>query len=68
MLVTAFGHGRHSCPAQPFSLSAMAMAMTRLLGRYDMKPQWHDYQRPVPAQIGGVARSAGLCRVDYVRR
>lgn len=56
MLVTAFGHGRHSCPAQPFSLSAMAMAMTRLLGRYDMKPQWHDYQRPVPAQIGGVAR------------
>ena len=23
MLVTAFGHGRHSCPAQPFSLSAM---------------------------------------------
>ena len=23
MLVTAFGHGRHSCPAQPFSLTAM---------------------------------------------
>jgi len=28
MLVTAFGHGRHSCPAQPFSLSAMTAAMT----------------------------------------
>ncbi len=29
-LVTAFGHGRHSCPAQPFSLAAMTAAMTRL--------------------------------------
>jgi cytochrome P450 len=68
MLVTAFGHGRHSCPAQPFSLAAMTAAMTRLLSRYDMTPGWADYPRPVPAQIGGVARSAGPCRVDYARR
>ncbi|MDT5014625.1 MAG: hypothetical protein QOD39_785, partial [Mycobacterium sp.] len=68
MLVTAFGHGRHSCPAQPFSLSAMTMAMTRLLGRYDMTPQWNEYPRPVPAQIGGVARSVTPCRVDYRHR
>ena len=68
MLVTAFGHGRHSCPAQPFSLSAMTMAMTRLLGRYDMTPGWDEYPRPVPAQIGGVARAARPCPVDYVRR
>jgi cytochrome P450 len=68
MLVTAFGHGRHSCPAQPFSLSAMTMAMTRLLGRYDMTPTWGEYPRPVPAQIGGVARSAHPCHVGYTRR
>ncbi|MCW2511733.1 MAG: cytochrome [Mycobacterium sp.] len=68
MLVTAFGHGRHSCPAQPFSLSAMTMAMTRLLGRFDMTPEGAGYPRPVPAQIGGVARSADPCRVAYVRR
>jgi cytochrome P450 len=68
MLVTAFGHGRHSCPAQPFSLAAMSTAMTRLLGRYDMTPGWVTYPRPVPAQIGGVARSADPCLVDYVRR
>ncbi|MDT5072329.1 MAG: hypothetical protein QOH82_1649 [Mycobacterium sp.] len=68
MLVTAFGHGRHSCPAQPFSLSAMTMAMTRLLGRYDMTPTWDEYPRPVPAQIGGVARSANPCQVGYTRR
>lgn len=68
MLVTAFGHGRHSCPAQPFSLSAMTMAMTRLLGGYDVTPRWGDYPQPVSAQIGGVARAAAPCRVDYVRR
>jgi cytochrome P450 len=68
MLVTAFGHGRHSCPAQPFSLSAMTMAVTRLLGRYDMAPAWAEYPRPVSAQIGGIARAAGSCLVSYTRR
>jgi cytochrome P450 len=66
MLVTAFGHGRHSCPAQPFSLSAMTAAMTHLFGRYQMTPGWTAHPRPVPAQIGGVARAAGPCRLDYV--
>jgi cytochrome P450 len=68
MLVTAFGHGRHSCPAQPFSLSAMTAAMTHLFGRYQMTPRWTTHPRPVPAQIGGVARADGPCRLDYVRR
>jgi cytochrome P450 len=66
MLVTAFGHGRHSCPAQPFSLSAMTAAMTQLFGRYEMAPDWTTHPRPVPAQIGGVARADGPCRLDYV--
>jgi cytochrome P450 len=65
MLVTAFGHGRHSCPAQPFSLSAMSAAMTHLLGCYAMTPQWTGHPRPVPAQIGGVARAAGGCAIRY---
>ncbi|MBY0288326.1 MAG: cytochrome P450 [Mycobacteriaceae bacterium] len=68
MLVTAFGHGKHSCPAQPFSLAAMTTAMTRLLSTYDMTPLWPCYPRPVPAQIGGVARSADPCPVSYVSR
>ncbi|MFI5508683.1 cytochrome [Mycobacterium sp. NPDC051804] len=68
MLVTAFGHGKHSCPAQPFSLAAMTAAMTRLLNTYEMTPTWPNYPRPVPAQIGGVARSADPCPVDYVSR
>ena len=68
MLVTAFGHGKHSCPAQPFSLSAMSAAMTHLCGRYEMIPGWTTHPRPVSAQIGGVARAAEPCRVDYVGR
>ena len=68
MLVTAFGHGKHSCPAQPFSLAAMSTAMTRLLATYAMAPGWNTYPRPVPAQIGGVARSADPCPVSYSRR
>jgi cytochrome P450 len=66
MLVTAFGHGRHSCPAQPFSLSAMTAAMTHLFGSYQMTPDWTTHPRPVSAQIGGVARADGPCRLDYV--
>ncbi len=68
MLVTAFGHGRHSCPAQPFSLAAMTAASTQLLRKYQLTPRWTSHPRPVPAQIGGVARAADSCRIDYVSR
>ena len=66
MLVTAFGHGRHSCPAQPFSLAAMTAAMAHLLRGYDVTAGWQAHPRPVPAQIGGVARAECPCPVDYV--
>jgi len=65
-LVTAFGHGRHSCPAQPFSLAAMTAATAHLLRNYRMTPRWTSHPRPIPAQIGGVARADGPCPVDYV--
>lgn len=68
MLVTAFGHGRHTCPAQPFSLAAMTSAMMHLLGTYDLMPGWTQYPRPVPAQIGGVGRADGTCPLGYARR
>jgi cytochrome P450 len=65
MLVTAFGHGRHSCPAQPFSLAAMTATMTHVLGRYRMTPGWTTHPQPIPAQIGGVARADGPCPLSY---
>jgi cytochrome P450 len=67
ILVTTFGHGRHSCPAQPFSLAAMTAATAHLLREYDITPRWTSHPQPVPAQIGGVARADGPCPVDYAR-
>ncbi len=67
-LVTAFGHGRHTCPAQPFSLSTMTSAVARLLNDYELEPGWADHPSAVPAQIGGVARSADPCPLQYRRR
>ena len=67
-LVTAFGHGRHSCPAQPFSLSAMAMTANRLFGAYELTPCWDRAPVPLAGQIGGVARAADPTPVSYRRR
>jgi cytochrome P450 len=67
-LVTAFGHGRHTCPAQPFSLAAMTTAVTRFLDEFELHPLWVDQPVPVRAQIGGVARSAAPCPLQFVRR
>jgi cytochrome P450 len=67
-LVTAFGHGRHTCPAQPFSLSTMTAAITRLLNAYEFEPGWVRHPSPVRTQIGGVARSDDPCPVRYRRR
>ena len=49
MLVTAFGHGRHSCPAQPFSLAAMTAATTHLLAQV---PRWRRAGRRIRARPG----------------
>ena len=67
-LVTVFGHGRHTCPAQPFSLATMTAAAARFSAAFDMEPTWLDEPHPVRAQIGGVARAAGPCPVRYRRR
>jgi cytochrome P450 len=66
-LVTAFGHGHHTCPAQPFSLAAMGTSLIRLLSNYQWTPGWTDRPLPVRAQIGGVARAGGPCPLAYRR-
>ena len=66
MLVTAFGHGRHSCPAQPFSLAAMTTAMTRLWP-YRMAPRGLlPEARPRADRWRGTRGRP--CPVDYVSR
>jgi len=66
-LVTAFGHGRHTCPAQPFSLAAITRAVTDLFARYELVAEYADACE-LPAQIGGVARAADPCPVRYAAR
>jgi cytochrome P450 len=66
-LVTAFGHGRHTCPAQPFSLAAMTTSLRRLLQRFRWEAGWTERPVPVRVQIGGVARAAGPCPLSYRR-
>ncbi len=64
-LVTVFGHGRHTCPAQPYSLSAMTATVTRLFQEFAFDSDWTDRPPPVRSQIGGVARSADPCPITH---
>jgi len=66
-LVSTFGHGRHSCPARRFSISAIRIAVLRLLARFDLEPRWRAAPRPLRMQLGGVARARG-CVVRYRAR
>jgi cytochrome P450 len=63
-LVTSFGHGRHTCPAQPFSLAAIGRTATRLFAEFELTPRFTSIA-PLPGQIGGVARASARCPVHY---
>jgi cytochrome P450 len=65
--VTTFGHGSHRCPAQRFSVSAIVRTVDRMVSTFVMTPEFEEVV-PLPAQIGGVARSAYPCVVTYRRR
>jgi cytochrome P450 len=66
-LVSTFGHGSHSCPAQRFSISAIRIAVRRLLETYALTPRFADVT-PRSQQLGAVARAAAPCFIDYRRR
>lgn len=66
-VVSTFGHGIHTCPAQRFSISAIVIAVRALLERFDFEPRF-SVARPRARQIGGVARAARPCVVGYRTR
>jgi cytochrome P450 len=66
-LVSTFGHGRHACPAQRFSIAAIRTAVTRLLDGYDLMPRYREPQA-LRRQLGAVARPNGPCWVSYRTR
>ena len=67
-LVSTFGHGVHTCPAQRFSISAIRAAVQALVDRYDLNPQYGTLPGPLTRQIGGVARADGPTPIAYRRR
>jgi len=63
-VVSTFGHGIHTCPAQRFSISAIVIAVRALVERFDLEARFSG-ARPRSRQIGGVARAARPCVVRY---
>jgi hypothetical protein len=63
-LVSTFGHGGHSCPAQRFSITAIRIAVRALIERFELTPQFAS-AAPRRRQIGGVARAEAACPVAY---
>lgn len=63
-LVSTFGHGSHTCPAQRFSISAIRTAVRALIDRYDLA-LLGDLPQPLTRQIGGVARADRPTRVSF---
>lgn len=64
--VSTFGHGSHSCPAQRFSITAIRIAVRRLLQSFEFTPVFASVE-PLRRQLGAVARAAAPCFVDYRR-
>ncbi|HLX88546.1 MAG TPA: hypothetical protein VKR22_08860 [Acidimicrobiales bacterium] len=64
-LVTVFGHGKHTCPAQAFSLAAMTSVARELGSTFEWAYEWKEHPRPLPTQIGGVSRAAERCMASY---
>jgi len=66
-VVTTFGHGGHRCPAQRFSLSAIGRTVEQLFAAFELVPRFESV-RAIPSQIGGVARAADPCLVDFTSK
>jgi cytochrome P450 len=66
-LVSTFGHKWHTCPASRFSITAIRIAVRRLLEAYELTPGFTEVT-PRRQQIGGIARASGPVRVTYRRR
>lgn len=66
-LVSTFGHGRHACPAQRFSIAAIRVAVGALCRRFDLTPGWTGVA-PLRQQLGGVARADRPCPLAYRAR
>jgi len=66
-LVSTFGHGAHTCPAQRFAVTAIRLAVRRLIERYDLTARFTTVEAR-RQQLGAVARAEAPCMVEYRTR
>jgi cytochrome P450 len=66
-LVSTFGHGAHACPAQRFAVTAIRLAVRRLIERYELTARFTTVD-PRRRQLGAVARAESPCLVEYRTR
>jgi len=62
--VSTFGHGAHACPAQRFAVTAIRLAVRRLVERYELKARFTTVAAR-RRQLGAVARAESPCMVEY---
>ncbi len=63
-LVSTFGHGAHACPAQRFAVTAIRVAVRRLVERYELTPRFTIVEAR-RRQLGAVARAEAPCVMEY---
>ncbi|HJQ85510.1 MAG TPA: cytochrome [Candidatus Binatia bacterium] len=66
-LVSTFGHGLHACPAQRFAITAIRIAVERLVARYEIVPRFTT-AAPAARQLGAVGRAERPCVITYRAR
>jgi len=63
-VMSTFGHAKHRCPGQAFSINTFKVVMNVLFTRLHFVPQFKEVNIP-HTQMGAVARLDRPCWVEY---
>ncbi|MCR9105467.1 MAG: cytochrome P450 [Gammaproteobacteria bacterium] len=66
--ISTFGHGKHACPAQRFSLHMAKVVITQLVSRFSVSTCYTGSAQPSVRQMGGVSRPQEPARLRLTRR
>ena len=66
--VSTFGHGKHACPAQRFSLHMAKIVITKLVTQFSITTAYEGRATPSIKQMGGVSRPQNPTCLTLQRR